>query len=93
MMKYFSQNIKQLTLDTFRSSLESLPKDNRWIKIADSLPWHEIENLYNARLNNMERGAGNKPARMIIGALIIKHRMVLSDDEWTGYIPRPGLFD
>ena len=81
MMKYFSQNIKQLTLDTFRSSLESLPKDNRWIKIADSLPWQEIENLYNARLNNMERGAGNKPARMIIGALIIKHRMVLSDDE------------
>ena len=80
-IKYFSQANKQLTLDTFRSSLESLPKDNRWVKIADSLPWDEIEMLYNSKLNNSERGAGNKPARMIIGALIVKHKMVLGDDE------------
>lgn len=32
-------------------------------------------------MNNGKRGAGNKPARMIIGALLIKHKMNLSDEE------------
>ncbi|MGL4993990.1 MAG: transposase [Bacteroidales bacterium] len=45
------------------------------------MPWAEIEILYNSKLGNNKRGAGNKPARMIIGALIIKHKMNLSDEE------------
>lgn len=79
-MKYSSQG-KQLSIDTFRSSLSSLPKSNRWVQLGDTLPWDEIERLYNHRLNNGKRGAGNKPARMIIGALLIKHKMTLSDEE------------
>ena len=79
-MKYISQG-KQLSIDTFRSSLEGLSKSNRWIQLGDTLPWDEIERLYNHRLNNGKRGAGNKPARLIIGALLIKHKMNLSDEE------------
>jgi hypothetical protein len=79
-MKYISQG-KQLSIDTFRSSLAGLSKSNRWVELGDSLPWAEIERLYNHRLNNGKRGAGNKPARMIIGALLIKHKMNLSDEE------------
>lgn len=79
-MKYSSQG-KQLSIDAFRSSLEGLSKSNRWVQLGDTLPWDEIERLYNHRLNNEERGAGNKPARMIIGALLIKHKMNLSDEE------------
>ena len=79
-MKYHSQG-KQLTLDAFRSSLSSLPKSNRWVLMGDTLPWGEIEKSYNAKLNNSFTGAGNKPARMVVGALIIKHKMNLSDEE------------
>lgn len=77
----FSSQEKQLSLEAFRSSLSALPKSNRWVKLGDSLPWDEIERLYNHRLNNGKRGAGNKPARLIIGALLIKHKMNLSDEE------------
>jgi len=73
-MQYSSQ-YKQLALDTFKSSLESLPKNNRWVKLGDTLPWDEIEKVYNVRLNNQHGGAGNKPARVIIGALLVKHKI------------------
>lgn len=79
-MKYSSQE-KALSLDLFKSSLEELPKNNRWVKLGDSLPWDKIEKIYNARLNNRHGGAGNKPARMIVGSLLIKHKMCLSDVE------------
>ena len=79
-MKYKSQG-KQLTFEAFRSSLDNLPKSNRWIRMGDELPWDEIERYYNSRLNNRYMGAGNKPARMVVGALIVKHKMNLSDEE------------
>ena len=79
-MKYSSQ-YKQPVLNSSWTSLEGLPKENRWIKLGDSLPWDKIEQIYNSRLNNKYGGAGNKPARIIIGALLIKHKMNLSDRE------------
>lgn len=79
-MKYKSQG-KQLTFEAFRSSLDNLPKSNRWIRMGDELPWDEIERYYNSRLNNRYMGAGNKPARMVVGALIVKHKLNLSDEE------------
>ena len=79
-MKFTSQN-KQLTFDLFRSSLEELDKTNRWIMLGDLLPWAEIEKRYNSKLNNQVKGVGNKPARLIIGAMIIKHKLNLGDEE------------
>ena len=79
-MKYTSQ-AKQLTIDDFKSSLEGLNKSNRWVQLGDSLPWAKIEKLYNSSLNNSKKGAGNKPARMIIGAIIIQRKLALSDIE------------
>ena len=80
-LKYSSQG-KQLTLDIFNASLEkSLDPENRWYKLANAIPWDKIEIMYVKTLDNKHNGAGNKPARMIIGALIIKHMMSLSDEE------------
>lgn len=79
-MKFTSQK-KQLTLDLFRSSLQELDKSNRWVMLGDLLPWAEIEKRYNSKLNNAVKGAGNKPARLIIGAMIVKHKLSLSDEE------------
>ena len=39
-----------------------------------------IEKEYNKRLRNRHNGAGNKPARMIVGAFIVKHVENLSDE-------------
>ncbi|MHC1689231.1 MAG: hypothetical protein AB9833_00145 [Bacteroidales bacterium] len=61
--------------------MDQLPKHSRWVQLGDNLPWEKIELIYNSRLNNVNRGAGNKPARMIIGELLIKHKMNLSDSE------------
>lgn len=47
--------------------------------MAHLFPWDKIEKIYNSTLNNESCGGGNKPARMIVGALIIKHQMNLSD--------------
>lgn len=79
-MKYTSQH-KQLVLDPSWMTLNGLPKNNRWVKLGDSLPWDKIEQIYNSKLHNQKNGAGNKSARVIIGALLIKHKMNLSDRE------------
>ena len=80
-MKYYASHNKQLSLDLFRSSFEGLDKSNRWVSMGDLLPWPELEREYNSRLNNSVKGAGNKPARLILGAMIIKHKLCLSDIE------------
>ena len=84
-MKYTS-HLKQLSVDMFCSSFDELDKNNRWVKLGDLLPWTELEKVYNSRLDNEVKGAGNKPARMIIGACIIKHRFSLSDEETISMI-------
>ena len=84
-MKYTS-HLKQLSVDMFRSSFDELDKNNRWVKLGDLLPWTELEKVYNSRLDNEIKGAGNKPARMIIGACIIKHKFSLSDEDTISMI-------
>ena len=79
-MRYYSQG-HQLTIEEFKGALSRLPKDNRWVKLGDSLPWDRIEKVYVSKLKNEKTGAGNLPARVVIGALIIKHKMNLSDKE------------
>ena len=64
-----------------KGSLERLPKTNRWVQLGDTLPWAEYEKVYNKRLRNDHVGAGNRPGRMVIAALIIKHKLSLSDEE------------
>lgn len=48
-MEFISQG-KQLSIDTFRSSLANLSKSNRWVQLGETLPRSDIERLYNARL-------------------------------------------
>lgn len=71
----------QMTFDEMKGSLERLPKTNRWVQMGDTLPWTEYEKVYNKRLKNDTVGASNRPGRMAIAALIIKHRLGLSDEE------------
>ncbi len=79
-MKYYSQ-YRSHDLFELQESLSGLSKSNRWVKLADHLPWDRIEGEYNKRLRNSHNGAGNKPARMVVGALIVKHVEKLSDEK------------
>ena len=71
-MKYYSQ-YKNHDLFELEKSLTGLSKSNRWVKLGDNIPWEKVEKEYNKRLKNSHNGAGNKPARMVVGALIVKH--------------------
>lgn len=79
-MKIVSLN-GQMTFDEMKGSLERLPKTNRWVQMGDTLPWTEYEKVYNKRLKNDTVGASNRPGRMVVAALIIKHKLNLSDEE------------
>lgn len=54
--------------------------DNRWIKLADRIPWEEFEVKY-AKLFSSDTGNVAKPLRMALGALIIQTRFQYSDRE------------
>lgn len=56
-----------------------LVSDNRWVCWAHQIPWAELSRAYHGALKTGGRPA--KPARLVIGALIIKHRLRLSDVE------------
>ncbi len=53
---------------------------NRWIKLAELIPWDELEDDYAAQFSK-DFGAPAKPFRMALGALIIKARLELTDEE------------
>jgi len=60
-----------------------LSPDNRWVKLANSIPWQEYESEY-AKQFSEDMGAPAKPFRMALGALIIKEKLGISDaDERT----------
>ncbi|MEL6987905.1 MAG: IS5 family transposase [Bacteroidota bacterium] len=72
---------KQLRLDLFETSLgRQLSPKNRWVELSQSLPWDDLCKVYQRSLSQ-DQGAPSKPARQVIGSLIIKHKLKLSDRE------------
>ncbi|MGB5769408.1 MAG: IS5 family transposase [Crocosphaera sp.] len=57
-----------------------LSAENRWVIMADLIPWEEFEEEY-AKQFKREKGAPAKPFRMALGALIIKEQLGISDRE------------
>ena len=55
-----------------------LAEDNRWVKMAQLIPWLEFESDY-AENFQTEMGAPAKSFRMALGALIIKKKLGISD--------------
>ena len=54
--------------------------ENRWIKMADNIPWDVFEKKY-ARKFKSRTGNVAKPLRMALGALIIQKKYNYSDRE------------
>ncbi len=57
-----------------------LSPENRWVKLAQLIPWSEFESEYASQFSS-SMGAPAKSFRMALGALIIKERLGTSDEE------------
>jgi hypothetical protein len=55
--------------------------DNRWIRLADKIPWAKFEEEYQQTLSQSDQGAPAKPFRMAFGALVIKEKLRITDEE------------
>jgi len=74
---YLSPN--QLTLAGFETPfVNQLNKDNRWVKLAQAIPWDKIVPYYDQLFSSIE-GRAPISGRVIIGAMIIKHIEDLTD--------------
>jgi len=58
-----------------------LSAHNRWIKLEKEIPWEVIEERYSENFSKDNMGAPAKSLRMALGALIIKERLAVTDEE------------
>ena len=71
---------KQTVLDFCLPFEGELDPNNRWVKLAETIPWDELAIVYHRALHPT-MGPPALPARVVIGAMIIKHMKKLSDEE------------
>ena len=74
-------NPRQLSIEEFKLPFAGeLDKKNRWVKLAVVIPWEALTEVYNQALSS-QTGRPGLSARLVVGALIIKHMLKLSDEE------------
>ena len=78
---YRKSNQPELTPSKFELPVVAqLSSDNRWVIMAELIPWAEFESEYAEKFSE-KMGAPAKPFRMALGALIIKETLGISDRE------------
>jgi len=84
MIRYHSH--RQLSLADFdRPFQTALDENNRWVKMSQCIPWDSLAEGYYQGLS-LKQGRPSKDARLVIGAVIIKHKLCLSDEETVAQI-------
>jgi hypothetical protein len=84
MIRYHSH--KQLSLAEFDWPFQTaLDENNRWVKMSQCIPWDALAEGYYQGLSTTQ-GRPTKDARLVIGAVIIKHKLCLSDEETVAQI-------
>lgn len=71
----------QLFLEGFETPFsQNLSANNRWVILAQMIPWDKLADVYYRELRSKE-GPPTLDARMVIGAVIIKHMLNIDDRE------------
>ncbi len=84
MIRY--QSPKQLTLAEFDVPfLSKLDEHNRWVKLSECMPWDKLAEGYHQNFTSTT-GRPIKDARLVIGAVIIKNKLRLTDRETVAQI-------
>ena len=79
MIRYNST--RQISIEEFKTPFEiKLDRENRWIKLGSSLPWDAMASIY-YRSMSADQGTPAIDAWIVIGAMIIKHKLKLDDRE------------
>ena len=79
MIRYTSES--QIPLEGFILPFGgTLNAENRWVKLGKKIPWDELAKGYYKQMS-AGRGRPAKNARIVIGAIIVKHKLNLSDEE------------
>ena len=82
---YLSSN--QLTLVGFESPFSQfLDPNNRWVVLAQKIPWDVLVSTYEHSMQNSNMGADGINPRVAIGAIILKHICNTSDRETVLHI-------
>jgi IS5 family transposase len=80
---------RQLRIEGFSTPFsEHLDPSNRWVRLAHEIPWDGIVNIYLSQLNNHQTGASNINPRIVLGALMVKHMLNISDEDTMQMIVR-----
>jgi len=67
----------------------TLDSDNRWVIFSSLMPWEDLEKICASQFNPTT-GAPAKPVRLAFGALFIKQRLGLTDEETVEQIRENG---
>ena len=79
MIKYTPSN--QLSLEGFQQPFDKqLSPNNRWVILSGLIPWNRLAGTYGKHLRG-DAGRFSVNIRTVIAALIIKHKLSLSDRE------------
>lgn len=80
-------SLSQLTIDGFETPFsQKLDATNRWVLLANLIPWDEICNIYLKHVGVKTTGRPPISPRIVIGSLIIKHLCNLDDREVVAQI-------
>lgn len=79
---YRQESPKQLSFEDFYLPFGGhLDPNNRWVRLAELIPWDEFEESYADQFAQSGQGAPAKPFRLALGALIIKEKLDITDEE------------
>ena len=74
------------TLSLFKTPFEqSLSAENRWVRMADLVPWDELAGVFLASMSQGE-GRPSVDLRIVLGVLLVKHIEDISDERTIEYI-------
>ena len=84
---YREEPVKQKKLEDFYLPFGGhLDESNRWVILSKKIPWEKIEADYVKQFSSIGNGAPAKSIRMALGALIIKEKLQISDEEVVAQI-------
>lgn len=84
----YKSNEKQTIMpdDFFLPFGGKLNKENRWVKLANIIPWWDFEDKYRENFKPSHKGEQAFSVRVALGTLIIKTKLGVSDDETVNQI-------
>lgn len=83
---YQINNGKQLKLDFWLPFDGELDPNNRWVIMANEIPWDAFEQDYAKQFSSKDVGAEAIPFRVAMGALVIQKKLNLTDRETVDQI-------